>query len=131
MPSFSRSVQARFAVRVHDSIIAPGTLRLMALVFHRVSAPPLHDFDAAAPDGVVIGVIGEDGAGKGRLLRLASGLDKPASGAISAPRPARLIRPDDQLDLGPAAVLCIEHTLARHDAIVRERAAIALDGLRR
>ena len=103
----------------------------MALAFRRVSAPPLHDFDAAAPDGVVIGVIGEDGAGKGRLLRLASGLEKPAAGAVPLLRPARLIRPDDPLDLAPAAVLCIEHTFARHDAIVRERAAIALDRLRR
>src|SRR3954454_10889732 len=101
MPSFSRSVQARFAVRVHDSIIAPGTLRLMALAFHRVSAPPLHDFDAAAPDGVVIGVIGEDGAGKGRLLRLAAGLEKAQSGAVSAPGAARFIGPDDPLDLAP------------------------------
>ena len=62
----------------------------MALAFRHVSAPPLRDFDAAAPDGVVIGVIGEDGAGKGRLLRLAAGVEKPASGAVEtrAPRGA-------------------------------------------
>jgi energy-coupling factor transporter ATP-binding protein EcfA2 len=103
----------------------------MALAFRRVSAPPLQDFDAAAPDGVVIGVIGEDGAGKGRLLRLAAGQVKPVSGAVSVSGAARLIGPDDPLDLKPAPVLCIEHTFARHDAILRERAAMEIDGLRR
>ena len=50
----------------------------MALAFRRVTAPPLRDFDAAAPDGVVIGMIGENGSGKGRLLRLAAGIELPA-----------------------------------------------------
>lgn len=103
----------------------------MSLAFRRVSAPPLRDFDAAAPDGVVIGIIGEGRAGKGRLLRLAAGVETPASGSVDAPRPARLLGPGDALDLAPAPLLAIEHTFARHDAVVRERAAVALDGLRR
>lgn len=103
----------------------------MALAFRRVTAPPLAEFDAAAPDGVVIGILGEDGAGKGRLLRLAAGLDRPDSGAVETSGPAKFLGPDDALTLAPAPVLCIEHTFARHDALVRERAAIGLDRLRR
>jgi hypothetical protein len=102
----------------------------MALAFRRVTASPLHEFDASAPDGVVIGVIGEDGAGKGRLLRLAAGVEKPAAGSVETAG-ARLVGPDDALDFAPAGVLCIEHTFARHDAVAREKAAIALDRLRR
>ena len=103
----------------------------MALAFRRVSVPPLQEFDAAAPDGVVIGVIGEDGAGKGELVRLAAGLEKPVSGAVTASGAARFLGPESPLNLEPAAVLCIEHTFARHDDGVRERGAISIDGLRR
>lgn len=102
----------------------------MALALRRVSAPPLRDFDAAAPDGAVIGLIGADGAGKGELLRLAAGIDKPVSGAVDAPA-GKLLGPDDALDLSPVPLLAIEHTFARHDALARERAAIGLDRLRR
>ncbi len=103
----------------------------MALAFRRVSAPPLHEFDAAAPDGVVIGVIGEDGAGKGLLLRLAAGIEAPAAGLVEKSGGARLLGPGDRLSVGLSPILCIEHTFARHDAFVRERAAGELDRLRR
>jgi ABC-type sulfate/molybdate transport systems ATPase subunit len=103
----------------------------MALAFRRVSAPPLTDFDAAAPDGAVIGILGEDGAGKGSLLRLAAGVEQPASGAVERSGAARYLGSGDALDLAQAPILCIEHTFARHDALARERAAIALDRLRR
>jgi len=102
----------------------------MSLAFRQVSAPPLAGLDADAPDGVVIGILGEDGAGKSRLLRLAAGLEEPVSGTVDA-IPGRLLGPDDPLDLTAVPVLCIDHTFARHDALVRERAAIAMDGLRR
>jgi lipopolysaccharide transport system ATP-binding protein len=102
----------------------------MALALRRVSAPPLRDFDAAAPDGCVIGVIGENGAGQERLLRLAAGIEKPASGTVEAPA-GRLLGPDDELALAAVPLLAIEHTFARQDAIARERAAIELDRLRR
>jgi ABC-type sulfate/molybdate transport systems ATPase subunit len=102
----------------------------MSLAFRQVSAPPLAGLDAAAPDGVVIGILGEDGAGKSRLLRLAAGLEKPVSGTVEA-APGKLLAPGDLLDLAAVPVLCIDHTFAHHDALVRERAAIALDRLRR
>jgi hypothetical protein len=103
----------------------------MSLAFRQVSAPPLAGLDAAAPDGVVIGILGEDGTGKTRLLRLAAGLDRADSGSVEVPGPGKLLGPGDPLDLAPVPVLCIDHTFAGHDALVRERAAIALDGLRR
>ncbi len=88
-------------------------------------------FDAVAPEGAVIGIIGENGAGKGRLLRLAAGMEQPEAGAVEAPRPARLLGPADALDLAPVPLLLLEHTFARQDAFTRERAAFALDRLRR
>ena len=45
--------------------------------------------------------------------------------------PARLLGPMDALDLSPVPVLLIDQTLATKDALARERAAIALDALRR
>jgi hypothetical protein len=103
----------------------------MGLAFRRVTAAPLVEFDAVAPDGFVIGIIGENGAGKGKLLRLAAALDRPDSGTVEAPGAARLLGPLDPLNLSPVAVLLIEHTFARQDALVRSRAALALDRFRR
>jgi lipopolysaccharide transport system ATP-binding protein len=103
----------------------------MALAFRGVTADPLIDFDAIAPDGFVIGIVGENGSGKGKLLRLAAGLDRPQSGTVEASGSVRLLGPLDALSLSPAAVLLIEHTFAHHDPLVRNRAALALDRFRR
>ena len=81
----------------------------MALVFP--------GFDVTAPDGAVIGVIGEDGSGQARLLQSVQG--------------ARYLGPGDALDLSPAPAVLIDHTFARHDALARNRAALALESLRR
>ena len=114
----------------------------MALAFRRVTCAPLEEFDAAAPDGVVIGIIGENGSGKSRLLRLAAGGERPVSGAVEASGAARLLSADDALDLrllltqqilhpAPCPVLLIDQTFARCDLLARERAAISLDRMRR
>src|SRR5262245_34845138 len=103
----------------------------MAIAFRQIVLPPLDGVDAEAPDGAVIGIIGEDRSGKSALLRLAAGLDKPTSGEVIAPSPRRLLGPADALNLAPVAVLLLDHTLARHDLLVRERAAVGLDRLRR
>jgi hypothetical protein len=103
----------------------------MALAFRRVTADPLIEFDAIAPNGFVIGIIGENGSGKGKLLRLAAALDQPQSGAVEASGPVRLLGPLDALTLSPAGVILIEHTFAQHDPLVRNRAALALDRFRR
>ncbi len=103
----------------------------MALAFRKVSSGALREFDAAAPDGVVIGIVGENGSGKGRLLRLAAEIEQPESGTVEMSGAARLLGPLDALDLSPTPVLLLEHTLATQDALAREKAVIALDGLRR
>ena len=54
----------------------------MALAFRRVTSAPLQDFDAAAPDGAVIGIVGDNASGADRLLELASGPARPASGSV-------------------------------------------------
>ena len=108
----------------------------MAIRFRRVSSAPLDNFDAAAPDGVVVGIVGENGSGKSRLLRLAAGVEAPQSGRVEASGCGRLLGPADGLDLGALdlglrGVLAIDNTFARHDALVRERAAITIGMLRR
>jgi lipopolysaccharide transport system ATP-binding protein len=103
----------------------------MPISFRNVSAAPLSGFDATAPDGSAIGIVGEDGSGQTRLLRLAAGLEQPAAGAVDRPASARLLGPLDALNLAPVALLAIDGTLAGHDALVRERAAVAIDRMRR
>jgi len=100
----------------------------MAVAFHNVSFPPLLALDATAPDGAVIGVIGEDGAGKHVLLRLAAGLDEPIAGNLTASEPRRLLGIGEPLALAPVGTLALDHALARHDGLVRAR---ALEALRR
>src|SRR5262249_256179 len=109
---------------------AGATLERMGVCFRQVTCAPLDGFDAAAPDGVVIGIIGENGSGTSRLLALAAG-ERPASGSVERSGEARLLALNDPLHLEPASVLLIDHTFARQDRLVRERAAVALDRLRR
>lgn len=103
----------------------------MAIRLRRVTSAPLADFDADAPDGATIGIVGDSGSGAGKLLRLAAGVERPASGSVEAPGTARLLGIGDPLDLAPVALLCIDQALALADLPARERAAIELDGLRR
>jgi lipopolysaccharide transport system ATP-binding protein len=103
----------------------------MAVEFRRVSSTPLREFNAAAPDGAVIGIIGENGSGKSRLLQLAAGVERPDSGSVIVSGATKLLGPDDALTLPPIPVLLINHTFGRQDWLVRERAMIALDHIRR
>jgi lipopolysaccharide transport system ATP-binding protein len=103
----------------------------MSLAFKCVSSVPLDSFDATAPDGTVVGIIGETGSGKSRLLRVAAGLDQPLSGTVKASGDVKFLGPDDALNLTPAPVLLIDQTFARQDRVVRERAAVAVDHIRR
>jgi lipopolysaccharide transport system ATP-binding protein len=89
----------------------------MPLTFRHVTSEPLRNFDATVPDGVVIGVIGENGSGKSQLLRLAAGMERPASGSVERS--------------GAEPVVTFGETLAGQDALEREKAALEFDGLRR
>jgi len=103
----------------------------MAIVFRGVTCAPIENLDVAAPDGAVVGIIGDNGAGKSRLLRLAAGVDKPSAGSVKPSGDVLLLGPDDALNFTPAQVLLIDQTFARHDLLARDRAAIALDHMRR
>jgi lipopolysaccharide transport system ATP-binding protein len=91
----------------------------------------LDGFSAAAPDGCVIGIIGERGSGKSALLKLAAGLQSCEVGEVIAPGTRRYIGPQDRLVLSPADVIALEHAFALHDAIIRARGMVALERLRR
>jgi lipopolysaccharide transport system ATP-binding protein len=103
----------------------------MAIAFRHAACPPLIDIDAVAPDGAVIGIVGENGSGKSRILRLAAGIDHAVSGSVECSGAARLLGPLDALNLAPTPILLIDQTLAQHDWVVRERSAVALDRMRR
>jgi lipopolysaccharide transport system ATP-binding protein len=103
----------------------------MAIAFRHVTFAPLRAFDAFAPNGAVVGIVGEDGSGQSQLLRLAAGIDNADNGSVASGRTRRLLGPTDALNFAPAEVLLIEHTLAQHDPLVRARAVAALDRLRR
>ena len=103
----------------------------MAIRFCELTAPPLAGFTAEAPSGAVIGITGENGAGTSRLLRVAAGMEAPASGSVEAPRSRRLLAAGDALDLAGADLLLLDHALALRDLPSRERAAIAIDRARR
>src|SRR5204862_2309331 len=103
----------------------------MALAFRGVTCSPIENLDAVAPDGVVVGIIGDTGSGKSRLLRLAAGVDRPTSGTVKASGEAKLLGPDDPLNLAPTPILLIDQTFNRHDMLVRARATVALDRIRR
>ncbi|MBK9166158.1 MAG: ABC transporter ATP-binding protein [Bryobacterales bacterium] len=106
-------------------------IEFKGIEFKKVTLPPLVSFSAAAPRGSFIGIIGEDGAGKSALLRLAAGADQPVTGSVSAGRTRRLLGPEDPLTFPPADLLLFDHTFARHDAAVRARALTAIGHLRR
>jgi lipopolysaccharide transport system ATP-binding protein len=103
----------------------------MSLAFRNVTSMPLENLDVVAPDGTVVGIVGENGSGKSRLLRLGAGLETPTSGTVKASGEVRWMGPDDALNLAPAQVLLIDRTFGYQDLLVRERAAVALDRIRR
>jgi len=103
----------------------------MAIAFKKVTLAPLQGFTASAPDGSVIGIIGENGSGKRALLAVAAAKTAPASGSVSAGKLRRYLGPGDVLDLNQADILAIENTFGQQDAFSRECAAAALDRIRR
>jgi lipopolysaccharide transport system ATP-binding protein len=102
----------------------------MAIEFRGVRFAPFSSLTVSAPGGAVIGIVGEKGAGKGALLRLASGAAKPEAGEVIAPGERRYLGPLDALQLSPVDILLMEHSLAPHDALVRARALAGIGRLR-
>jgi lipopolysaccharide transport system ATP-binding protein len=102
----------------------------MALEFRGVQYPPFEDLTISAPSGAIIGIVGEKGCGEAALMSLASGAEKPITGEVIAPESRRHLGIRDSLNFAPADLLLLEHTFAQADALVRERARVALDRLR-
>ena len=102
----------------------------MAIEFRGARFPPLRNLTVSAPSGAVIGVIGEKGAGKIALLRLAAGLEKPLAGEVACEGARRYLGPSDALDLSPIELLVMEHSLAQQDALARAKALVGVDRLR-
>jgi lipopolysaccharide transport system ATP-binding protein len=96
----------------------------MSIAFKKVTLAPLQAFTASAPNSAVIGILGENGSGKSALLKLAAGLQQPSSGSISTGKLRRYLGPEDRLDFSPVELLALDHTLARQDAVSREKAAL-------
>ncbi len=103
----------------------------MAIEFREVSLDPLAGLSARAPDGAVIGILGERGAGQTRLLHLAAGLEQPTSGTVAADEPSRLLGPSDSWNLSPVRTLLLDHAFSQMGALARLRAAAGLERLRR
>lgn len=103
----------------------------MAVIFRDIVFPPLHGLSASAPDGAVVGIIGEDGSGGSELLRLAVGLDQPFSGCVEAPSSRRLIGATGEFNLDGADLLLLDHALALRDAVQLARASMDLLRMRR
>jgi len=106
-------------------------LLAMAIHFRGASFGPLQQFTVSAPDGAIIGIIGENNSGQRETLRLAAGLDKPIGGEVCFDTATRLLGPSDPLNLSPVSTLLLDHTFAVHDHLVRARAAFGLERLRR
>lgn len=148
MTHLGESTQGRVAsAAAPPSDEAPVVLEMRAVCksFTKPSGEPLHvlaDIDLALHEGEILGLLGRSGSGKSTLLRIAGGLVKPSSGAVTY-RGAPLTGPTD----GIAVVFqtfalypwltVIENVelgldalgLAPEDARARAAAAIELIGL--
>ncbi|MBL8229389.1 MAG: Wzt carbohydrate-binding domain-containing protein [Bryobacterales bacterium] len=103
----------------------------MSITFRECSSTSLQSIRVAAPDGVVIGVIGEQDSGAHALLRLACSAEAPASGTVTASDPRRYHGPLDPLVIETARTLALFHTLDLQDAVARAHAAMELEMFRR
>ena len=93
----------------------------MSIEFRNVSAGPLKEFTASAPNGAIIGVVGGKNSGVTELLKLAVGAMQPSQGEVTAPPERRFVALGEPMNLAPAAVLALDQALATQDALVRAR----------
>jgi energy-coupling factor transporter ATP-binding protein EcfA2 len=103
----------------------------MSIEFRNVSAGPLKEFTATAPNGAIIGVVGGKNSGVTELLKLAGGAMQPSQGEVTAPPERRFVALGETMNLAPVAVLALDQALATQDALVRARTLPGLDRLRR
>jgi energy-coupling factor transporter ATP-binding protein EcfA2 len=103
----------------------------MSIELRDISYGPLKGVSAWAPQGAIIGVVGEKGSGTSDLLRLMAGLAQPESGEVFAPENRRFVGESDPVTPAPVDVLAIDNALSKYDALVRARTFVGLDRLRK
>ena len=103
----------------------------MAIRFHDVTHGPLRAFSGDAPAGSIVGILGEDLAAQQTLLRLAAGQETASAGIVSVTGSARLLGIADPPNLGPVENLLVFHAFAMQGSLVKSRAALGLETLRR
>lgn len=103
----------------------------MSVTFREAAAAHLKSLTAELPGGAIAGLIGGDAAAISDAVSLAAGAMQPSSGVVEASAPRRALGPDDAFNLAPAGVLTIHHTFSRHSELVRGRARLGIERLRR
>lgn len=103
----------------------------MAIEFVNVGFPPLAGFSAAAPDGAIVGVVGEAGSGVRELLRVGAGWEWLEAGEVNVRGARRHVGLLEELDLSPVDALFIDHAISPLAALPRLRAFAGLERLRR
>lgn len=103
----------------------------MSIRFDQVTHGPLRSFSGDAPAGTIIGILGEDPASQQTLLRLAAGQETAGAGLVSVTGSARMLGPSDAPHMGPVENLMVFHTLAMQGPLVKARAMMGLETLRR
>ena len=101
------------------------------LRFLEVTAAPLERLTLHAPPGAIIGIVGFQGDGPAVLLRLAAGVEQPASGKVECAGPRALMHPGDLPRIPDVKLLLIHQALAACDALELARATARLHALRR
>jgi len=102
----------------------------MAIEFRGVEFAPLRNLTVSAPGSAVIGVVGQKGAGKTALLRLAAGLEKPAAGSVVFEGSRIYLGPGGTFAATSLDLLLLDQTLAQYDALEREKWLVIIDRLR-
>lgn len=103
----------------------------MSVELRDITYGPLKGVSAWAPQGAIIGVVGEKGSGTTDLLKLMAGLAQPDAGEVLAPDNRRFVGESDPVSPAPVDVLAIDNALAKYDALIRARTFVGLERLRK
>jgi energy-coupling factor transporter ATP-binding protein EcfA2 len=103
----------------------------MSIELRDISYGPLKGVTAWAPQGAIIGVVGEKGSGTSDLLRLMAGIAQPDTGEVIGPENRRFVSESEPVSPAPVDVLAIDHALSKYDALIRARTFVGLERLRK
>lgn len=103
----------------------------MSIELRDINYGPLKGVSAWAPQGAIIGVVGEKGSGTSDLLRLMAGIAQPEAGEVLGPENRRFVAESEPVSPAPVDVLAIDHALGKYDALIRARTFVGLERLRK